>query len=54
MFQSYLHVSTAFSNCHNKYIEEKFYNLPYSYEKLIHLYKTKSSNILEKMKPLWV
>ncbi|XP_025200204.1 putative fatty acyl-CoA reductase CG5065 [Melanaphis sacchari] len=48
---SYLHVSTAFSNCHNKRIEEKFYNLPYNYEKLIHLYKTKSSNILEKMKP---
>ncbi|XP_025424317.1 fatty acyl-CoA reductase wat-like [Sipha flava] len=49
--ESYLHVSTAFSNCHKKHIDEKFYDLPYNYEKLIHLYKTKSSNILEKMKP---
>ncbi|XP_050433016.1 fatty acyl-CoA reductase wat-like [Adelges cooleyi] len=50
--ESYMHVSTAYSNCHKKQIDEKFYNLPYSYEKLIQLYKSKSSNVLEKMKPI--
>ncbi|XP_050539331.1 fatty acyl-CoA reductase wat-like [Daktulosphaira vitifoliae] len=50
--ESYVHVSTAFSNCYRKQIDERFYNLPYSYEKLLQLYKTKSSNILEKMKPI--
>lgn len=33
-FQSMIHVSTAYANCHLRHIEEKFYDYPVNFEEL--------------------
>lgn len=49
--KSIVHVSTAFANCNHLHIEEKFYNLPTSYEEIIQLLKSKDDAELEALTP---
>lgn len=41
--QVLMHVSTAYSNCHLRFIEEKFYDFPLRYDDL--------RNIISKLDP---
>lgn len=34
IFQSLIHVSTAYANCHLRHIEEKFYDYPVKFDDL--------------------
>ncbi|XP_017783688.1 PREDICTED: putative fatty acyl-CoA reductase CG5065 [Nicrophorus vespilloides] len=49
--QSFVHVSTAFSNCHMYNIEEKLYKPPFRTEEIISLVQSKSDEELEKLTP---
>lgn len=50
-FQAMIHVSTAFANCNHLHIEEKFYDLPHTYEEILHLLKSKDDPELDAMTP---
>ncbi|KAJ8961620.1 hypothetical protein NQ314_005910 [Rhamnusium bicolor] len=47
-----MHVSTAFSNCTEHFIEEKFYPAPVDYKKLIMMTEQLSDKILENITPM--
>ncbi|XP_026470666.1 fatty acyl-CoA reductase wat-like [Ctenocephalides felis] len=49
--KSVVHVSTAFSFCPHKEIDEKFYNMPVKYDDLIQLTNTHDDQKLESMLP---
>ncbi|XP_054282498.1 fatty acyl-CoA reductase wat-like [Macrosteles quadrilineatus] len=49
--KSMVHVSTAFANCNHLHIEERFYDMPTSYEDLSQLLKTKDEAELEALTP---
>ncbi|XP_077288140.1 fatty acyl-CoA reductase wat-like isoform X2 [Arctopsyche grandis] len=49
---AFLHVSTAYSNCIIKNIEEKFYDSPMKPEKLINLVDTLDEDTLQKITPI--
>ncbi|XP_011700623.1 PREDICTED: uncharacterized protein LOC105457578 [Wasmannia auropunctata] len=46
--KSFIHVSTAYSNCHLKYIDECFYTYPINHKDLITFSRTLSENEMEK------
>lgn len=50
-FQALLHVSTAFSNCVRKDIDEKFYDPPLAPEKLLSLVDCLDEDKLEAITP---
>lgn len=45
------HVSTAYSNCNRKDIDEVFYEPPVNPEKLMELVERTPNNVLDKMLP---
>jgi fatty acyl-CoA reductase len=51
LFQSLVHVSTAYSNCHLDSIEERFYDYPVDYEKVGALLEKVSKSEAEKLTP---
>lgn len=46
-----MHVSTAYSNCHLRFIEEKFYDFPLQYEDLCRLMSKFDTAHLDKITP---
>ncbi|XP_071651510.1 putative fatty acyl-CoA reductase CG5065 isoform X2 [Temnothorax longispinosus] len=46
--QSFIHVSTAYANCHVKHIEERFYSYPINHEDLITFTRNLHENIIEE------
>lgn len=46
-----VHVSTAYSNCHLRFIEEKFYKYPMQIEDLEKLVEKFDDDALEKLTP---
>ncbi|XP_041971169.1 fatty acyl-CoA reductase wat-like isoform X2 [Aricia agestis] len=50
--RAYIHVSTAYSNCNLKEIEERFYESPIDAEKLITLTDNIDANTLSKITPM--
>ncbi|KAG8222376.1 hypothetical protein J437_LFUL002995 [Ladona fulva] len=52
--KSVIHVSTAYSNCNRKYIEEHFYPPPMNYEKILQCVDSLDDRILEAITPLMV
>lgn len=51
IFQSIVHVSTAFANCPNDFIEEKIYQVPIDAEKLITLVECMEEKLIEEITP---
>lgn len=49
--KSLMHVSTAYSNCHLKTIEEKIYPPPLDYKKVIALAENMPEKILDTITP---
>lgn len=49
--QVFMHVSTAYSNCHLRYIEEKFYNYPFHYDDLNRLIEKLDDKQLDEVTP---
>ncbi|XP_046659931.1 fatty acyl-CoA reductase wat-like [Homalodisca vitripennis] len=49
--KSIIHVSTAFANCNHLHIEERFYDMPTSYEEIIQLLKSKDDAELDALTP---
>lgn len=49
--KSIIHVSTAFANCNHLHIEERFYDMPRSYEEILQLLKSKDDSELEALTP---
>lgn len=48
---AFIYVSTAYSNCTNTKIEEKFYEAPMSYEKLLEIVDLLDEEHLELLTP---
>ncbi|TGZ35771.1 fatty acyl-CoA reductase wat-like [Temnothorax longispinosus] len=46
--KSFIHVSTAYANCHVKHIEERFYSYPINHEDLITFTRNLHENIIEE------
>lgn len=46
-----MHVSTAYSNCHLRFIEEKFYNYTLHYDDLSRLINKLDESQLDKITP---
>ncbi|KAJ8916502.1 hypothetical protein NQ315_000144 [Exocentrus adspersus] len=46
-----IHVSTAFSNCHLKEIDERFYDCSYHYEDIGHVLEKMNKNAVEQLTP---
>lgn len=51
IFKAFVHVSTAFSHCPRKDIEEKFYEPRVSCEKLLTLVESLNDDILKEITP---
>ncbi|XP_066584284.1 fatty acyl-CoA reductase wat-like [Prorops nasuta] len=49
--KSFIHVSTAYANCHLKRIEEKFYEHPFKYEEISTLVNTLPESIMNEITP---
>lgn len=49
--ESFVYVSTAYSNCPHKYIEERFYETPINCEKLFNLLDLLNDEQLEELTP---
>lgn len=49
--QSFVHVSTAYSNCHLKAVDEKFYDYPMGYEHLEDIISKLDENAIEEITP---
>jgi alcohol-forming fatty acyl-CoA reductase len=51
VFQSIIHVSTAYSNCHLSSVEEKFYDYPIGYDHLEDVISKLDDNAIEEITP---
>lgn len=51
-FQSFIHVSTAFTNCHLQEVDEKFYPPPTSAEHLAELAGCVRADLLDQITPV--
>lgn len=49
--QSFIHVSTAYSNCHLSSVEEKFYDYPIGYDHLENIISKLDDNAIEEITP---
>ncbi|XP_031622375.1 fatty acyl-CoA reductase wat-like [Contarinia nasturtii] len=49
--QVVMHVSTAYSNCHLRFIEEKFYNYPFHFDDLSRMIEKMDDKALDKITP---
>lgn len=54
IFQSFIHVSTAYANCPQSVIEEKFYDPPMDSDKLIALVECVEDKLAEDITPQYV
>jgi len=54
IFQSFIHVSTAYANCPQNVIEEKFYDPPMDSDKLIALMECVEDKLAEDITPQYV
>lgn len=54
IFQSFIHVSTAYANCPQSVIEEKFYDPPMDSDKLIALIECIEDKLAEDITPQYV
>lgn len=52
--QSFVHVSTAYANCPQRVIEEKFYDPPMDSDKLIALMECMEDKLVEDITPQYV
>lgn len=52
--QSFIHVSTAFTNCHLQEVDEKFYPPPTSAEHLVELAGCVRADLLDQITPVSV
>lgn len=52
--QSFVHVSTAYANCPQRVIEEKFYDPPMDSDKLIALMECVEDKLAEDITPQYV
>lgn len=50
--KTFVHVSTAFSNCHRREIEERVYDAPIEHENIITLTKCLHNDTIEKITPV--
>lgn len=50
-YQVMMHVSTAYSNCHLRFIEEKFYNYPFHFDDLSRLIDKLEDKSLDNVTP---
>jgi fatty acyl-CoA reductase len=50
-FQSFVHVSTAYSNCHLSHVDEKFYDYPIGYEHLDKIISKLDARAIEEITP---
>lgn len=48
-FQALIHISTVYSNCHLKKIEEKVYDFHVSYDEILYLMKTYPDDEIDKI-----
>lgn len=51
LFQSLIHISTAYSNCHLPRIEERFYDYPVSYNELENMLEKLDEKIVDQLTP---
>jgi alcohol-forming fatty acyl-CoA reductase len=49
--QSFIHVSTAYSNCHLETVEEKFYDYPITYEQMESIINKLDEKAIEEITP---
>lgn len=52
--QSFLHISTLYSNCHRRTIDERVYDHDVGYERIIELTRTLNDDQLDELKPTLV
>lgn len=50
-FQSIIHVSTAYSNCHLSKVDEKFYDYPIGYDHMEDIISKLDDNAIEEITP---
>ena len=50
-FQSFIHVSTTYSNCFTSKVEEKFYNYSINYNQLLNVVRSLPEDMLHKITP---